>query len=680
MIRYAVYIFTAVILSISTADARTLKPGSGEHDDYLRARAHYENGDYEEARDILYGMLRYYDDDPNLNYILGMSFAGLGGTHYRNYARKYLKQAVRLEPDSLDWRYDLGLLQIESDMEEAAYDQFQEIIKRDSSYIRAYYHVMDLCIERFCHNGNRSKLAEGYRTALISQSLFPADDIIAYKKALISMLFKSYNEAAKIVSQIYRPDTLKNEITLLNAYLKYQLRDFDQSYQLFKKALSKLPVEDKAGYFDITLLLSRQQTREYDELSEAEQKKFEDRFWNGLDPDLTTEVNEKIVEHFARVYYADLMFSRPHADVHGWEMDQGQLYIRYGPPASAKWFLPEDNDAMLNCRWSWIYYFDGRPVELDFLNMFGEDNYQLAPLNYGGDVKMADDLVNEIPNVVTFAETQSLINSIFSYFIYKGPEGQAMLDLFVATPYDQFAYEPVEGHAVCSVEYRTALMDMDDSILARKKTEQQIVISPTLSKNPNFYNFATISMESPSDSLRVACAIEQKSAQRVNIYERPLRVYDFLDSGFHISSLILASKVEEKEKDSPFNRRDIKLIPNFTNTYRTDDTLIVYYEIYDLPTNIRNRTQYRMSYTIQEQDIPRNIFGMIASALSSGQKIGITHTADRGDIRTERYEPLKIDISSLDPGLYEFTITIEEFVWGKTLTRKARFSVVDDFE
>jgi len=678
MYRHLIYMLIALALLLSTLQARRLEPGSDDHDRYLTACEHYKKGDYEEARNILYEMLRDHDNDPYLNHILGMSFAKMGGVHNRNYARKYLKQAVRLEEDSLDWRYDLGLLLLESDMEAAAEEQFQELVKRDSNYVRAYYHIMDICIERFCHNGNRSKLAQGYRTALVSQGRYPGDDVIAYKKALIEMLFKSDNQAVKTISPPHRPDTLQTEIRLLDAYLKYRLRDFDQSYALFSSALSDLSEDESSGYRDITLLLTNQQKREYEELPESQKAQFEDNFWAGLDPDLTTRVNEKIVEHFARVYFAEIMFARPEADVHGWEMDQGKLYIRYGQPLSAKWYLPDDNDPLLSCRWSWVYMFDGRPVELEFLNIFGGDNYQLAPMNYGGDVKIADDLVNEIPNVATFAQSSNLINSIFSYFIYKGPEGESMLDLFVATPYDQFVYEPVEGHAVCSVEYRTALIDLEGAILDRKTAGQQIVISPTLSKNPDFYNFATISMKAPADSLNIACAIEQKSAQRVNVYERPLRIYDFRDSGFHMSSLILASKVGEKEKDSLFNRRDIKLIPNFTNTYRTDDTLIVYYEIYDLPLNIRGRSHYRMTYTIQEQDIPGNIFGMLASVLSSKQKTGITHTADRGDIRTDRFEPLKIDISSLEPGLYEFTLTIEEFVLGKTLTRSARFSVVDE--
>ncbi len=678
MHRYLIHILLTLAFFFSAAHARRLEPGSDDHDRYLKACEHYEKGNYEEARNILYEMLRDHDNDPYLNYILGMSFAKMGGVHNRNYARKYLKQAVRLEEDSLNWRYELGVLLIESEMEAAAEEQFQELVKRDSSYVQAYYYIMDICIDRFCHNGNRSKLAQGYRTALVCRSRYPDDDVIAYKKALVEMLFKSYNEAAETLSRIDSPDTLQTEITLLHAYLNYELRDFDQSFKLFSKALSDLSEEDVKGYRDITLLLTNQQIREYEALPENRKAQFEDEFWAGLDPDLTTEVNEKIVEHFARVYFAEIMFARPEADVHGWEMDQGRLYIRYGPPASAEWHLPDDNDPMLNCRWNWVYFFDGRPVELEFLNIFGGDNYQLAPMNYGGDVKIADDLVNEIPNVITFTDDKNLINSIFSHFIYKRPEGESMLDLFVATPYDQFVYEPVEGHAVCSVQYRTAIMDLEGTILERKSSNQQIVISPTLSKNPDFYNFATISMKSPPDSLNIACAIEQKSAQRVNVYKRPLRIYDFKDSGFHMSSLILASKVDKKEKNSPFNRRDIKLIPNFTNTYKVNDTVIVYYEIYDLPLNIRGRTHYRMTYTIQEQEIPRNIFGMIASVMSSDQKTGITHTADRGDILTERYEPLKIDISSLEPGLYEFTLTIEELVLGKTLTRKARFSVVEE--
>jgi GWxTD domain-containing protein len=677
MKRVGIYILLIYLFMTAALEARELKPGSRDGKAFEKAREHYNKGEYEVARDILYKMARKYDSDANFDYLLGMSFAKMGGITNRTYARKYLKMAVGMEKDSVRWRYDLGVVLNQSDMKYSAYQEFNEVIERDSTYLEAYLNVIDYCIDKYRHNGDKGKLQEAYKCALYGKNRFKNNAALQYKMALIATLFESHAEAAKIIGEITNADTLRNEITMLAAYLNYKARDFANSYSLFTKGILNLSEEDSKGYFDIELLLSPQQKRDYNDLNEDEKKIFADSMWQNLDPDLTTTLNEKMVEHFARVYMAEILLSQPDRGKHAWDTDQGQLYIRYGPPAIAEWNLPDDEDTRLNCKWEWVYYFDGEPVHLTFMNLFGGNSYALAPMDYGGDDYKAYALNAEIPNVVRFAEQQDLIQSIFSYFIYKGPDNESLLDLFVATPYDQFVYQPVEGHAVCDVEYRSALLDLEGEPIKRDTRQQQIVISPTLSQNPDFYNFATITMPAPAESLKVACAIEQKSAQRVNIYEMPLDIYDFNDKGFHLSSLILASKVGEKEKDSQFNRRNIKLIPNFTRTYRDIDTLIVYYEIYDLPTNIRNRTHYRLSYSIREIEPPRNVFGMIAGLLSGGPKAEITHTADRGDIRTELYEPLKIDISPLKPGLYSFTLEVEDLIIGKTLTRKAQFSVVE---
>lgn len=677
MKRAIIYILALCLTMASSLTAKQLEPGSRDAEAFKLAYGHYNNGRYEEARDILYKMARKYDDDGNFDHLLGMTFAKMDGITNRTYARKFLKMAVKQEEDSIRWRYDLGLVLIQSDMKFSAHQEFKKIIELDSGYLDAYYQVIDYCIERYCYNGDTRRLQEGYVTGLMGRNKFPNNTVLKYKMALIAALFESYSEGSKIIAKISNPDTLQTEITLLDAYLNYKERNFERSYDLFSMGIHRLSPENAKGYFDIALLLSPQQKKDYDKMSEGRKKIYSDSVWQSYDPDLTTELNEKKVEHFARVYMAEIMHSQPDRGKHAWDTDQGKLYIRYGPPDYARWKLPEDEDLKLNCQWRWIYYFNGRPVYLTFLNTFGGNSYALAPMDYGGSEYEAYVLSAEIPNVVRFAEQNNLIHSIFSYFIYKGPDNQSMIDLFVATPYDQFVYKPLQGHAVCNVEYRSALSDLEGNPIKRGMYNQKVVISPTLSQNSDFYNFYTITMPAPAESLKVSCAIEQKAAERVNIYEMPLDVYNFNDSGFHLSSLILASKVGDKEKDSQFNRRNIKLIPNFTRTYRNNDTLIVYYEIYDLPTNIRNRTHYRLSYSITEVEPPSNLFRAIAGILAGKQKTEITHTADRGDIRTDLYEPLKIDISSLKPGLYDFTLNVEDLIIGKHITRQTRFSVVE---
>jgi GWxTD domain-containing protein len=57
------------------------------------------------------------------------------------------------------------------------------------------------------------------------------------------------------------------------------------------------------------------------------------RTWAPEDPLYLTNTNERLMEHFHRVAYANLRFSEDDEMRGGWESDRGKVYIRYGAPA-----------------------------------------------------------------------------------------------------------------------------------------------------------------------------------------------------------------------------------------------------------------------------------------------------------------------------------------------------------
>jgi GWxTD domain-containing protein len=668
----------------SCASHNTVHQDSDSHTLYLKAQDLYGAGDYDRAGDILNDLLSDYPNDPNVNHLLGMSFAQKGGIMNRKYALQFLKAAVNLEPDSLDWQYDLGCVLYEADTKYTAYLCFKAIIEADSNYLDAYLRLFDICHDRYKHNANVEKLAEGYQTVRTACKRFPLNTDLIYKQALTAMLLKNPKEAEILLAGMHDPDTLRAEIILLNAYLKYRAREYEQSLNLFNMGIALLPLDASRGYYDISLLLSPSQKSEYDILSESMQKRYRDSLWDVLDLDMTTEVNEKMVEHYARVYYSELLFSDQRRDKHGWETDRGKLCIRYGEPAFQNWNLAPGDvwslssfDINWSNEWMWGFMIDGRIEVLKFIDLIGWDNYQLAPIGEGSFDRKAHELVTATPTQPSIEWQTSTIEAYFSYFIYKGEDGESMVDVFIATPYDQLKYVSLEGHAACQVEYRAALLDLNGQALGRQALEQQYVISPTLSENPEFYHSAKVSLTAPPESLFIACAIEQKSAGKRSTFQIPIEIYDFGDAGFHLTGLILASKIARPEEGSVYNRGDYKLVPNFNNTYEESDTLIIYYEMYDLPTDLRGLTRYRLTYTISEIKPPGNLFSFVGDIFSSGKQTSITHTSEMGDRRTEILAPLQIDLSSLGPGLYEFTLTIDELILGKTLTRKTQFSIVD---
>lgn len=65
------------------------------------------------------------------------------------------------------------------------------------------------------------------------------------------------------------------------------------------------------------------------------------RFWAAQDPRRLTTYNERKLEHFARLAYADLLFAVPALHKRGWETERGRLVVRYGPPPVEVTILPQ---------------------------------------------------------------------------------------------------------------------------------------------------------------------------------------------------------------------------------------------------------------------------------------------------------------------------------------------------
>ena len=68
--------------------------------------------------------------------------------------------------------------------------------------------------------------------------------------------------------------------------------------------------------------------RVYNALSDAEKQDFIDRFWMQKDLDPTTEVNERLQEHYQRVWMARQYFA---GSAYPWDR-RGEVYLRYGEP------------------------------------------------------------------------------------------------------------------------------------------------------------------------------------------------------------------------------------------------------------------------------------------------------------------------------------------------------------
>ena len=91
-------------------------------------------------------------------------------------------------------------------------------------------------------------------------------------------------------------------------------------------------------------------------------------YWARMDHLWSSPINERLVEHRARLIYADLMWGRPDQGVRGWETEPGGVIVRYGWPSIELQF--QDGDGR-------YYYMDYGYRYWVFLDAFKSDRYTL---------------------------------------------------------------------------------------------------------------------------------------------------------------------------------------------------------------------------------------------------------------------------------------------------------------
>ena len=153
---------------------------------------------------------------------------------------------------------------------------------------------------------------------------------------------------------------------LLEGLALQRLGRAEEAESRFLQAFADLPADQADELRDPDPLLEPGQTARFHSLDRADRAAWLERFWAPLDPILTTSVNEREVEHYARTAYAHLRFGSA-------ESDPGRVWVRYGRPNNVR--VVADPSGVRTVFWD---YGSSAP-NLTFRRMASADRMDLTP-------------------------------------------------------------------------------------------------------------------------------------------------------------------------------------------------------------------------------------------------------------------------------------------------------------
>ena len=280
--------------------------------------AYYQAEDYKRAMWAfkkaisLWGGARAY-------YGVGLVYAEL--PKERNLAIHYFQEALARDHGYVDARYQIARMRYllkEYDVGRAV----DRVLALDPNYADAYLLMGDWY----------ANFWKDYEQAIVwytrYMALRPGDSSLRSRLGIAYLMIEDYEKImAKLLGFVQQnPDAI--ELMPIVAQASMKQGKSDMAMEFFEDYISNITEDERVLYEDIRLVSSSEELDEFNETPEVERPAFLKRFWNDRDPDLSTPVNERLLEHYRRVWHALTEFSE---NKQPWDV-RGEVYIRFGEP------------------------------------------------------------------------------------------------------------------------------------------------------------------------------------------------------------------------------------------------------------------------------------------------------------------------------------------------------------
>lgn len=431
----------------------------------------------------------------------------------------------------------------------------------------------------------------------------------------------------------------------------------------FQRALALLPPEDRKVFDDVEPLLTRRVKRKYAAMDSASRAETARLFFATKDPILLTAVEERRIEHYARVAQAYLRHGPPSAGGRGWQWESNELWIRYGMPIASR-----QMNATLERLAAWIYGEEDRP---EFTFRMDPGGYVIPALSPGP--TLLDDLRGLLPELYHPRTVTKLVGLPVQVVRLRGSERElTRLELIAGMPLDSLgpAGLPVESGAFL---FDDAHQPLWEKRIALESGAGAPVVSYRVEVPPGAYRAALEARLAGPDSI----------ARPLARFRQDITTVGFTPGDLGVSDLLLAYDVEPLTSE-PRTREDLRIAPNPSMTYAPGQPIALYFELYNLLPDAEQHASYELELVVTVDEIQREGHALTQLLAELADKWGLTaEGTDAIQLRFRKEanvlardmipEYFKIQIPDSPDGRYTLRLTARDRNAGRSTTTQRTF-------
>ena len=395
----------------------------------------------------------------------------------------------------------------------------------------------------------------------------------------------------------------------------YEAMDWGASRDAFDAGLALMSPEERAPYDNIAYLLEAEEAAEYQQLGAENAREYERILWAKSDPLFLVPENERLMEHVARVTYAEMAFGDPERRRPGWSSDRGQVFIRYGMPANI-WMLQQDASGMgtgaaaqlagssISGRWIFWNY----RLEVPSFIFRRQLGYNQVAFDFSANTQQYLRQVSETEATTTFesraANRWTEIPAQIARFRGAAPNQVEVLAFLRADP-DSFNLFEGDSVNVGMFLFNRSYEDSASIGHAVKAGESgNVLFTFELPRGTFEYSLEALATDS-----RVAA----RNRGTINAVPAP-RV------GLSTSDIVLAGGLVPRV-EQPGGWRDFAMGASRDLVFDADDDIHVYLEVYGLATDFMGSAEYTVEVTLQDAE-RRSVAARLLRSLGSLVRAG----------------------------------------------------------
>ncbi len=628
---------------------------------------------------------------------LALIYMDEGSVFGRFRASIELEKALRIEPKNTEFLFNHAQLNLQKGFQYAAEQDFKKIIKLNPDHYLAYYHLALLKEDDMLHYQDMisidrindaviflnsfaykayEKAADYYRRAI---SVNPTFSDAYYRLAMIYYEFQNYEEMVQLLQSAVKIMPEDKNCHLFLGFAYHSRRQFEQASAEFAIAKNLMSQPELESLNTIEHLLQPEQLENYHKLSESEQQQVRDLFWQSRDPFYLTSANERELEHFSRLAYANLRYSRRDKNIEGWQTDRGKVLIRFGKPLKRYRTRPyigefqgNGRNPLNHSREIWLYpkfhfVFEDRFLSNNFSFAWGdrpENDYR----------ELYEDMIKRLPEYYDFLPDSETFQVPVDVVAFQGQAGRTALEFCYGLPLDQIGSA---RNPRLNLQQGLFLFDQSWHLMLKRITELSSTKIPTDTVNQVRYLTRHESVEIYPGQYFLALEFEDRLAQRRSRIHQHVEVDTFFSNRLQVSDLLFAKEVRPPQLNVPAARSDFQIRPNPLHLYRRDEPITIYYELYQLTQDDHGKTHYKIEYRVGENIEAQPNWKKMLTNIGLIKKTGeVTSSYDyTGDSAIE-LQYLKFKLPPHLTGKIKFTLVATDLLSGATIEKDGNFTII----